>query len=247
MNVSYPNRAIVGDRRLGDRIRRSAREWSSVALGTLTAAQSIVAYGTKTFGIYVPGGVPIDTLGIDPVVDVRMLPWNDGAGQVVFFQWNPGTQRLMVSDATGTEMPAATDLSNIVVQPYTVVGGLSSPAGDSVATGPGWRCVGAAYLLAAELEVGEALDASTSDYWTVGLRRIRGDSALSPPIAGEVLAEFSTQRRLLEAVKPRRIYTNLNGLRIGNNDRLTATAVAVGTPAPLRDAVLWLYHRRLAG
>lgn len=246
MNPSYPHRAIVGDRRLGDRIRRSAREWSKAELGTLTAAQPTVAHGTKTFALYVSGGVVIDTLGVTPVVDVQMMPWNDGAGRVLFFQWN-GTL-MTIADATGTELPNAEDISAVVDQPYLVIGGASSGLGVGVSTAPGWRCVGGAYLMAAELEVSDDIAVSTTNYWDVGLRRVRGDSALSPPTGdGETVVDFSTSTRLLEGGTPKRIYTNERGLVLGNNDRLIVHAEATGSPPPLRDAVLWLYHRRLAG
>lgn len=247
MNVSYPNRAIAGDRRLSNRIRRSAREWSKAVLGTISATAPVIAHGTKTFALYPPGGVTLSTLGITPADDVRMLPWNDGVGRVLFFQWNSATQKMIVSDATGTELGGGDDISAVVDQPYTVYGSALSSLGEGVTTVPAWRCVGAAFLMAVEIEVGDDIAASTASYWTIGVRRIRGDSALSPQTDGETVVDFSTRTRLLEAATRRRIYTNERGLVIGNNDRLVVNAAATGSPPPLRDAVLWLYHRRLAG
>lgn len=235
--LAYRGRARVADEQGMLALRRLAKGWIRLPLGSLTYGAPVTAVGTKTFVSYSTGGVTI--AGTTSAALVAMQPWSDGAGTIYYFQWNPSTSKLLVIDSTGNEVADLTDLSAIIDQPYVATLDVLTDVRSEL------RLSGAGKILALEVEHGSAddLDASGTDYWTF-TGYIRRANAVVAQTIGETLGSFTSETRDFPAQAPMPLAIPFDPVAFGESDRIALVATPTGTPPFLLDVNLWVQIAR---
>lgn len=221
------------DDELRENVDAVGRFWAAVPMGTITATKPVFSYGTFAFDASYPtGGEAFSTTAVPSVQDVIMWPKAAG-GTPYTFEYDPGG--TMKAFSGGTEVANGTDLSALSSVPYLLIG---SARDDSEF----YRAPGAVRVLKAEMQVGGAWTADSSNYWTATVR-LRKSGQTTGELVGEA---YSLNDRSLSVQDPVELYDDVQGLAMAEDERLAVYLAETGTPAPLEDLVLWVLTQRIA-
>lgn len=99
-----------------------------------------------------------------------------------------------------------------------------------------YRAAQDSVLLAVEFVVTTTFSADATDYWTIDVRRVRGDEAFGQ----DVSEQFSLATHTLTAGEPVTLYEDDHGFDLEADDRIVAELTENGSPSALDNPVFWL-------